>query len=312
MPLDTCTLGLDPTRGEASERQRGSGSVTLFNAIPPPGLVLLSIVSIQVGAALATHLFPILGAEGTVAVRIIFSALLLGLIARTRVRSFGQTFVRNWRLLLVFGLSMAAMNLFFYQSIDRIPLGAAVAIEFAGPFAVAALASRRMSHFAWVALAALGIVLLSPLSGVDLDALGVIFALLAGAMWAIFIILSSRVGKRIPGHDGLAIGMVIAAMAMIPFAAPVVTQLVSSPLVLLSGLGVAVLSTTIPFSLEFEVLKRLSTRTYGVLVSLEPAVAVLVGALLLGERIGIQGMIAVACVVIAAIGITVSDGRSPP
>lgn len=286
--------------------------MTLFNAIPPPGLVLLSIVSIQVGAALATDLFPVLGAEGTVAVRIIFSALLLGLAARTRVRSFGQIFVRNWRLLLVFGLSMAAMNLFFYQSIDRIPLGAAVAIEFAGPFSVAALASRRMSHYAWVALAALGIVLLSPLSGVDLDTLGVIFALLAGAMWAIFIILSSRVGKRIPGHDGLAIGMAIAAMAMIPFAAPVVTELVSSPLVLLSGLGVAVLSTTIPFSFEFEALKRLSTRTYGVLVSLEPAVAVVVGALLLGERIGFQGTIAVACVVIAAIGITVSDGRSPP
>ena len=286
--------------------------MTLFNAIPPPGLVLLSIVSIQVGAALATDLFPVLGAEGTVAVRIIFSALLLGLAARTRVRSFGQIFVRNWRLLLVFGLSMAAMNLFFYQSIDRIPLGAAVAIEFAGPFSVAALASRRMSDFTWVALAALGIVLLSPLSGVDLDTLGVIFALLAGAMWAIFIILSSRVGKRIPGHDGLAIGMAIAAMAMIPFAAPVVTELVSSPLVLLSGLGVAVLSTTIPFSFEFEALKRLSTRTYGVLVSLEPAVAVVVGALLLGERIGFQGTIAVACVVIAAIGITVSDGRSPP
>ncbi len=312
MSLDTYAPGPDLMQEEASGSRQGSRPVTLFNAIPPPGLVLLSIVSIQVGAALATHLFPVLGAEGTVAVRIIFSALLLGLAARTRVRTFGRTFVRNWRILIVFGLSIAAMNLFFYQSIERIPLGAAVAIEFVGPFAVAALASRRMSHFAWVALAALGIVLLSPLSGVDLDALGVIFALLAGAVWALFIILSSRVGRRIPGHDGLAIGMAIAAMTMIPFATPVVTELVSSPLILLSGLGVAVLSTTIPFSLEFEVLKRLSTRTYGVLVSLEPGVAVLVGALLLGERIGTQGMIAVACVVIAAIGITVSDGRSPP
>ena len=312
MSSDSDTFGLESTRDEASGRRSGSSPATLFNAIPPPGLVLISIVSIQLGAALATHLFPILGAEGTVAVRIMFSALLLGLAARNRVRTFGRTFVRNWGILLVYGLSIAAMNLFFYQSINRIPLGAAVAIEFVGPFAVAALASRRLCHFAWVALAALGIVLLSPLSGVDLDPLGVTFALLAGAVWALFIILSGRLGKRIPGHDGLAIGMTIAAMTMIPFAVPVVAELVSSPLILLSGLGVAVLSTTIPFSFEFEALQRLSTRTYGVLVSLEPAVAVLIGALLLGEHLGIQGMIAATCVVIAAIGITVSDGRSPP
>jgi len=312
MSSDNNDLGLDSTRDEASGSRRDSRTAAIFNAIPPPGLVLLSIVSIQLGAALAKHLFPILGANGTVAVRIIFSALLLGLAGRTRVRTFGQTFVRNWGLLLVFGLSVSAMNLVFYQAIARIPLGAAVAIEFVGPLGVAALTSRRMCHFAWVALAALGIVLLSPLSGVDLDALGVIFALLAGAAWALFIILAGRLGNRIPGNDGLAIGMAIAAMTMIPFAAPVVTELVSNPLILLAGLGVALLSTTIPFILEFEALKRISARTYGVLVSLEPVVATLVGAWLLGERIGIQGMIAVACVVVAAIGITVSDGRSPP
>jgi len=283
-----------------------------INTFPPPGLLLLSIVSIQVGAALATHLFPILGAAGTVAMRIIFSALLLGLAARSRLRTFTQTFVSHWGLLLLFGLCLAAMNFFFYQAIARIPLGAAVAFEFVGPLSVAALTSRRLSHFAWIALAALGIALLSPLSGVDLDPIGITFALLAGIGWALFIVLAARVGNRIPGNDGLVMGMAVAALLMIPFAAPVVTTLVSKPLVLLAALGVALLSTTIPFSLEFEALKRMPPRTYGVLVSLEPGVAVVVGLLVLGERIGLQGTVAVACVVVAAIGITVSDRRSQP
>lgn len=284
----------------------------LVNTIPPPGLVLFSIVAIQVGAALATQLFPLLGASGTVAIRIIFSAILLSLATRNRIRTFGQTFVRHWGVLLIFGLCVAAMNFFFYQAIDRIPLGTAVAFEFVGPLGVAALTSRRLTHFSWIALAALGIVLLSPLSGANLDTTGVIFALLAGVGWAIFIILASRVGSRIPGNDGLAMGMIIAAITMIPFAAPVVTTLFSNPLVLLAGFGVALLSTTIPFTLEFEALKHLSARTYGVLVSLEPGVAAMVGALFLGERIGLQSAIAIACVVVAAIGISVTDGQSPP
>ncbi|ASJ74108.1 EamA family transporter [Granulosicoccus antarcticus] len=284
----------------------------MINSIPPQGLVLLSIVAIQVGAAVAIHLFPVLGASGTVAVRIIFSAILLGLAARTGLRTLVQTFRLHWKLLVVFGLSIAAMNLFFYQALARIPLGAAVAFEFIGPLGVAALASRRLTQFAWIALAALGIVLLSPLSGADLDPIGILFALMAGTGWACFIIFAGRVGKLIPGNDGLAIGMAVAALAMIPFALPVAGILVTNPLILLASIGVALLSTTIPFTFEFTALKRLPARTYGVLVSLEPGVAALVGALLLGERIGLQGMIAITCVIIAAIGITLSDARTPP
>lgn len=286
--------------------------MTLINSIPPQALVLLSIVAIQVGAAIAIYLFPVLGASGTVAVRIIFSALLLGLAARTSVAILARTVRQHWKLLMIFGLSIAAMNLFFYQAIARIPLGAAVAFEFIGPLGVAALASRRLTHFAWIALAALGIVLLSPLSGVDLDRIGILFALMAGAGWALFIIFAGRVGKLIPGNDGLAIGMAVAALAMIPFAIPVAGTLITNPLILLAGIGVALLSTTIPFTLEFAALKRLPARSYGVLVSLEPGVAALVGALLLGERIGLQGMIAITCVIIAAIGITLADARTPP
>jgi len=290
------------------ERPGGDGQSRLMGAIPPTGLLLLAIVSIQLGAALATNLFPMLGSDGTVAIRIIISALLLGLAARGRVRKFVSLFVRDWGLLLAYGLCIAAMNFFFYKAISLIPLGAAVAIEFVGPLGVAALASHRLGHFACVGLAAVGIVLLSPLAGVDLDGLGILYALMAGAGWAGFIFLSRRVGSRVSGHDGLAIGMSIAAISMIPFAIPVASDLISNPMLLLAGLGVALLSTTLPFTLEFEALKRLSNRAYGVIVSVEPVVAALIGALLLGERIGVQGMVAVACVVVAAIGITVTDG----
>jgi len=304
---------IDSATSESTTRKTSKGTpktAKVIQAIPPPGLVLLAIVAIQVGAALAINLFPVLGASGTVAVRIIISALLLGIAARSGVRALIQIFLRHWRLLTVFGLCVAAMNLFFYQSIARIPLGAAVAFEFIGPLGVAALNSRRMSHFGWIALAALGIVLLSPLSGLNFDPIGVCFALLAGAGWALFIVLAGRVGTRIPGNDGLAIGMTVAAITMIPFAAPVITELFLDPLILLAAFGVALLSTTIPFTLEFEALKRLPPRAYGILVSLEPAVAAMVGAWLLGERIGLQATIAVACVVVAAVGITVTDKDS--
>jgi len=293
----------------ADEHPGGDGQARLMGAIPPTGLLLLAIVSIQLGAAVATHLFPILGAEGTVAIRIIISALLLGLAARGRVRRFASLFVRDWGLLLAYGLCIAAMNFFFYKAISLIPLGAAVAIEFVGPLGVAALASHRPGHFACVGLAALGILLLTPLAGVDLDTLGILCALMAGAGWAGFVFLSRRVSLRVSGRDGLAIGMSIAALSMIPFAVPVASDLINNPMLLLAGLGVALLSTTLPFTLEFEALQRLSNRAYGVIVSAEPVVAALIGALLLGERIGVQGMVAVACVVVAAIGITVTDGR---
>lgn len=279
----------------------------VLRTIPPQGLVLIAIVAIQLGSALATFLFPVIGAEGTVAIRIIFAATLLGIAARGTAKNFVRQFSDNWLLLLVFGFCIAAMNMFFFKSIARIPLGAAVAFEFIGPLGVAAFNSRRPRHFACVGLAAVGILLLSPLSGANLDPLGIVFALLAGFSWGLFIILTGRVHKQVNGNDGLAIGMGVAAIVMIPFAAPVVGDLVAAPLILLAGLGVALLSTTIPFTLEFEALKRLSARAYGVLVSVEPAVAAIIGAVILGERIGIRGGVAVACVVVAAIGISLTD-----
>ena len=230
---------------------------SLLGKLPAPSLVLMAITVIQVGSALATQLFPMLRPEGTVAVPIISSALLLGFAARSGVQQFPRIFFDNWALLLGFGLCMTAMNLFFFKAIALIPLGTTVTLEFIGPLTVAAFNSRKLSQFAWVALAALGVLLLSPLTGTDVNSLGVVFALLAGSGWAMFIVLAVRVAKCAPGNDGLTIGMIIAALAMVPIAAPLATVFVAEPLLLLAGFAVAVLSTTIPFTFEFEALKRL-------------------------------------------------------
>lgn len=280
-----------------------------IDRIPPHVLILLAVVTIQLGAGVSMQLFPVIGADGAVAIRVIFSALMLGFFVRRSPRVLFGEFVRHWRLLLVFGLSLAMMNFFFYKAIERIPLGVAVAIEFAGPLTVSAFTSRKRSHLVWVALAAIGILLLTPLSGADLDLIGVAFALASGIGWGMFAILSRRVSARLDGNDGLVIGMSLAALVMIPFAVSIVPTLIERPQVLLIGIAVALLSTAIPFLLEFKALKKLTATSYGVLVSTEPAVAALVGAVLLSERIGLRGLGAVVCVVVAAIGVVASDMR---
>ena len=272
-------------------------------------MILLAVVTIQLGAAVSIHLFPVIGVEGTVAVRITFSAIILGLFVRRSPQVLISAFFRHWQLLLIFGLCLAMMNFFFYKAIERIPLGVAVAVEFAGPLSVSAFTSKKRSHLAWVALAAAGILLLTPLSGAELDWLGVVFAACSGVGWGTFAVLSRRVSARLNNNDGLVIGMSLAALVMTPFVIPAIPVLIVQPKFLLVGFAVALLSTAIPFLLEFKALKRLSAATYGVLVSVEPAVAALVGAVLLSERIGLRGLCAVICVVVAAIGVTASDMR---
>ena len=281
----------------------------LLKPVPPHALVLLAVLAIQLGAGISIQLFEKIGAEATVALRVILSALILSLVARKNLSELRVKFVQHWQLLLIFGLCVSAMNYCFYKAIDRIPLGAAVAIEFAGPLSVAAFTSKKFTQLGWVILAAIGIVLLSPFTGTNLDTTGVVFALLSGVGWASFIVLAKRVSAKVEQNIGLAIGMGIAAITMIPFLLPQLDQIVLFPKVLLLGFCVALFSTAIPFTFEFVALKRLSSTAYGVLVSTEPVVATLIGALLLDQRIGVQGLIAIACVVTAAIGITVS---TPP
>lgn len=289
--------------------QHLTGSTVILQSTSPVVLVCISILGIQLGAAFAVTLFPALGAEGVVALRVLLAAIFIGLTAFRRIPALILVVRDNLVLTLLFGSSMAAMNLFFYMALDRIPLGAVVAIEFCGPLGVAVFNAKRLLHVIWVLLALVGVFLLSPFSGADLNWSGIVFAMLAGLGWALFIIQAGRLNKRIEGHDGLIVGMVIASICLFPLAVPVIPTVAASPSLLLWVVLVALLSTAIPFTLEYEALKRIPPRVYGVLVSLEPGVALVVGALILHERISFQGLIAVACVVVAAIGITVTDRR---
>jgi inner membrane transporter RhtA len=267
--------------------------------------VLISIVSIQLGAAIAVHLFATLGPIGTVFLRIAFSAVLLLIAARHRIRRVAR---RDAAMLLLFGCLIGAMNMCFYSSIDRIPLGIAVAIEFIGPLGVAALTSRRLNHFLWIGLAVAGLLLLSPSIGTDLDPVGVAFALAAGAGWASFVLISPRVGRSV-GSAGLALAMPVAALFVLPFELAGGGFGRLDPGLLAAALAVAILSTALPLSLEFEALRRMTARAYGVTVTLEPVVAALVGVVVLGQGLPPNALLAIACVTAAAIGVTLSDRR---
>ncbi len=291
----------------ASAPQHSPGAFDrAVSAVPPPGLLLISIVSIQLGAAVAVNLFPVLGPVGTTFLRLAFSAVLVIAAAR---RSIAWSARRHAWSLLIYGTILAIMNLAFYGAIARIPLGIAVAIEFVGPLGLAAATSRRARDFAWIGLAFLGIFLLTPEIGGTLDPVGVALAGVAGLCWAGFTLMSQRVGRALPGNSGLAIGMAVAALVVLPIEVAI-GGLGSLDLGLLAAaLGVAILSTAVPLSLEFEALKRMTARTYGILVTLEPVAAAVVGALLLAQAIGPEGLLAVACVTVAALGVTLSDRR---
>jgi inner membrane transporter RhtA len=285
------------------------GALARAAAFSPPGLVLIAIVSIQLGAAVAVDLFPALGPVGTAFLRISFSALLLVVAARRTIGAIGWGARGHAGSLLLYGAILGVMNLCFYGAISRIPLGIAVAIGFVGPLGLAVATSRRARDFAWIGLAVLGIGLLTPQIGTALDSLGVALAGASGLCWAGFIVMSRRIGRELPGHSGLAIAMVVAAIVVLPVELAV-DSLGGLDLGLLAGaLAVAILSTAVPLSLEFEALKRMTARTYGILVTLEPAVAATVGAVLLSQVMGTQALLAVACVTTAALGVTISDRR---
>jgi inner membrane transporter RhtA len=291
---------------EAPEIHRDAGPFARATAAaPPPALLVVSIVSIQLGAAVAVHLIETLGPIGTTFLRLAFSALLL--LAATRGR-IGPGARRHVWLLLLFGCVIGVMNMCFYGAIARIPLGVAVAIEFIGPLGVAVLTSRRLKDFVWIALAAAGLVLLTPDIGGDLDPLGVALALAAGAGWASFVLISPRVARGV-GSAGLALAMGVAGLVTLPFALAAGGLERLDPWLLAGTLVVAILSTALPLSLEFEALRRMTARAYGIVVTLEPAAAALVGALILGQALPPAGVLAIACVTAAAIGVTRSDRR---
>jgi len=278
------------------------------SAVAPVALavsaLLISMVSYQCGASLAKHLFPQVGAQGATAYRLGLSALIL-LLWRRPWRRSGSA--RDWRVLWGYGLSMGAMNLVFYMSLRTIPLGIAVALEFTGPLALALFGSRRPLDFVWIALVVGGLVLLLPLrsQAQALDPVGVIYALAAGVGWALYIVLGKKVGAS-HGGDAVTLGISIGALLVMPFGVAHAGTALLSPALLPYALGVALLSSALPYSLEMVALTRLPARTFSTLLSLEPAIAALAGAALLGQQLSPMQWAAIVAIIVAAAGTAAS------
>jgi inner membrane transporter RhtA len=281
-----------------------------LRSAPPTALVVFPIISVQLGAAIAKSLFDSLGPGGMVFLRIAFAALVLFLLVRPKLGGHDRA---SYLVAGLFGLTLAGMNLSIYLAFDRIPLGVAVTLEFVGPLGVAVAGSRRALDLLWVVLAAAGILLLAPLGvlgGTDLDPVGVAFALLAGCLWACYILLSVRTGSAFPGGTGLVIALCVGTLVLFPFGIAGAGYALLDPKLLLASFGVAILSSVIPYSLELEALRKLPARVFGVLMSLEPAVAAIVGLIVLGERLEIRAVVAVLFVTIAAAGASLFGRRN--
>jgi inner membrane transporter RhtA len=272
----------------------------------PSALVVLGLICQDVGAALAVTLFPQVGAVGMVSLRLGFSALILLAIFRPSLRGRSRA---DWMTVIAFGLVLAAMNALFYQAIARLPLGATVTIEVLGPLVLSVVTSRRASSWLWAVLALAGVALLGR-GGFDaLDPLGVLFAALAGVAWVGYILLSGRTGRSFARLDGLAIAMAIGAIAIVPFGAASAGATLVLPMVLLIGLGVAVLSSAIPYGLELLALRRLPAATFSILMSLSPAMAALAGLVILHQGLQLLDAVAIGLVVAASMGAVQAANR---
>jgi inner membrane transporter RhtA len=295
----------EASRSHDGPSDRGAGPWTLLSlgAVPPPALILLGIISVQVGAGLAKHLFGQMAPGAVVLLRLATSAIVLGVLGRKALRAVPRSHSRRDLLVVTaFGLTLAFMNFSFYQALTRIPLGLAVSIEFLGPLTIAIAASRRWLDLLWAVLAMAGVVLLA--GGGSLNTLGILFALLAGAGWAAYILLSAATGRRFSGSTGLAIASTVGAVALLPIGVTSGGSALLSPRLLLIGLGVGLLSSLIPYTLELEALRRVPARVFGILMSLEPAVAAVVGLVILGEVLSLTEWTAVGCIIVACLGST--------
>jgi inner membrane transporter RhtA len=279
----------------------------LLGAVPPTALVLTGVVSVQVGGAIAKQLFTLTSPVGVVTLRLVCAGLILVALWRPRLRLTA----RAVGVVLAFGTVLGVMNFSIYQAFARISIGMAVTIEFLGPLLVAIAGSRRWLDLLWAVLASAGVLLLTEGAAGAVDWVGVGFAALAGACWAGYILLGARLGRHTPGGTGLALATVFAALVITPFGIAQSGADLLSPRLLLLGAGVAMLSSVVPYSLEIEALRRMPARVFGVLMSLEPAVAAVAGLVVLGELLTPTQWVAIGCVVAASIGATRATRNQP-
>jgi inner membrane transporter RhtA len=271
-------------------------------------MVLAAIVSVQVGSAVAKTLFDDLGAAGVTLLRLALAAVLLLLVLRPRLRTWDRA---SWSAALLLGAAMAAMNLVFYLSLRTVPLGIAVTVEFLGPLLLALVQTRRLVDLAWALVAAAGVALLGLDTASDVPLSGLLLAFVAGLFWAAYILASARVGQVLPGTDGLAVALAFGALLVLPFGASGAAAVLDRPVLLLGGLVVALLSSVISYGLELSALRRIPTRVFGVLMSLEPAAAALAGLVVLGQALGPREVTALVLVSLASLGITLAARRDP-
>ncbi|HYS32373.1 MAG TPA: EamA family transporter [Streptosporangiaceae bacterium] len=318
-----------PARPAPPAPASASAGTDLLGKVPPPLLLGTGILSVQVGAGLAARMFGTVSAAGLTGLRLWAATLLLaGFGARPAIRAVRSVLAdRAWRdaaVVVAFGVTLGIMNFSIYQAFSRIPLGIAVTIEFLGPLAVAVATSRRLIDVAWVVLAATGVTLLGT-AGVSAASFGgqaghghgsvlagVLFAMTAAAGWACYILLASATGRRFSGGSGLVVAMVIASVVVAPAAVISAGRTLLLPAVLGAGLAIGMLSSVIPYRFELETLRRVPPRVFGIWMSLEPAVAALVGVVLLSQALSAPQWIAIGCVIVASAGAALGGAVAAP
>jgi inner membrane transporter RhtA len=277
--------------------------------VSPVWLVLIGILSVQFGAGVAKSLFDEISPTSIVWLRLVTSAVVLVAIARPALRGRSRT---DWLVVLAFGVCLGVMNWAIYQAFARIPLGVAVTLEFIGPLTLAVIGSRRLRDLLWILLAGLGVAVLGLEGGSDVNLAGVLYALLAGAMWASYILLAGQTGRRWPGFDGLALASVVATLLLTPLAIGEGGDDLLDPRILLLGAAVGVLSSVVPYTCELVALRSIKASVFSILMSLEPAAAALAGIVVLQEFLTWEQWIAMVCVVVASVGATRSARTLAP
>ena len=275
--------------------------------IPAIPAVLLSIISFQCGAALAKGIFPVLGAVATASLRIVLSAVILVIFNRPKFRNMTAA---QWKAVALYGLTLGAMNIIFYMAIARIPLGLGVALEFIGPLALALTGSKRPLDFLWVVLAAAGIILIEPWGSNSVDIVGVVLALVAGALWAAYILIGGHISKIMDGTKAVTIGMIFASALVLPIVIADGHLMHLRPSMFASGLALALLSSAIPFTLEMKALGKIPAKTFSILMSLEPAMAALSGLVFLHEYLSFYEWLAIILIIVASAGATVTHKKT--